>query len=201
MPDLELLLQQAQEDDPERKLDAVSQLSAFHDPRAFDVVLKVMLQELQNDWYDDILLEAILTLGDIGDPRAKSHLRTLLEADDDNSPAKEKAAQALVKLGDVDYLFQLMNHKNEWVRASVLFGLGMTPAYRQHAEAMSNICIKALADSSAEVQAVAIILLEALGEKRAIPDLQKLINSAELIETGQTVGKMAYKAIQTIEKS
>lgn len=202
MSKLESLLKEAHSTDIETKTMAVMELGELGDPQAFDTVLTILTTEKAESskgnavWDDELLLECIFTLGALGDKRAISPLRAILTTDD-NSSAKEKAGEALGKLGDHSFLLNCLSHVDEFTRLGALMGLYIID---RGDPALFTLASEALQDGSVEVISFAVAVLEEIGDPRAIPLITPFTKKHEFNVNGVALSELSTTAIERIER-
>lgn len=200
MSDLESLLEEAQSTDFETKTVAVAKLGTLGDPQAFDIVLTILSEEaVKDDEYweeDELFLECIYTLGAIGNKRAIPHMREILTTHG-NIFAKEKAGEALGKLGDRSFLLSCLDYEDEFIRANALRGLGY--AIDQDSSELFDLATESLRDRSVEVISSAIAMLERIGDPRAITCIKPFIDKHALNYSGVALSEQATRAIKLLE--
>lgn len=125
MQDVEMLLRILYDGDLEAQLNAIISLGRLADPNALEAVLAIMVeaQKHDDDAYNELLEEAIFTLGQLGERKAIPHLRSIMNNKQFSIYIKEKAAQSLGKLGDRDFLQECLTSEDEIIRAGGLSGL------------------------------------------------------------------------------
>lgn len=204
------LIEQLQTDDEILQLNAIVALGKIRDPRA----LRALLPFLEHADLD-LQKRAIDALGEIADPRVvPAFLKLLSEAHENLKPS---VVEALTKIGDssaVDALLPLLEESPPELQAKILLCVKKAktgtavpvllslldhkkPLIRRHAvDALGEIAqpntweiVSGLVgrDASFEVRASAVKALGKIGNKQALPILEKALRDESAVRCGAVI--------------